>query len=115
MKQRFRSLKPVILKEFRQIRRDPTSLGMLLVVPAALIVLVGYALNFDVKHIPLVIFDQDRSPQSREFLDQFKQSEYFNYRFEVLGYEEIEKLFLESRASVALVVPAAFGRDILGG
>ena len=51
-KNMLRSLRPIIVKEFRQIRRDPTSLGMLLVLPAALIILVGYALNFDVKHVP---------------------------------------------------------------
>jgi ABC-2 type transport system permease protein len=110
-----RSLRPVILKELRQIRRDPTSLGMLLGLPAALIVLVGYALNFDVKHIPLVIYDQSKSPESREFLEQFKRSEYFNYDYEVFTYEEIEDLFLKSSASIALVIPVSFGRDLVAG
>jgi ABC-2 type transport system permease protein len=115
MKTIFRRLRPVILKEFRQIRRDPTSLGMLLVLPAALIVLVGYALNFDVKHIPLVIYDQSKSPESREFLEQFKRSEFFNFDYEVFTYEEIEELFLKSSANIALVIPVSFGRDLLAG
>ena len=62
----YRLLRPIIIKEFRQIRRDPTSLGMLLVLPTALIIFVGYALNFDVKHVPLVIFDQSKTAESRE-------------------------------------------------
>ncbi len=115
MATKLRSLKPVILKEFRQIRRDPTSLGMLLVLPAALIILVGYALNFDVKHIPLVIFDQSKSPESRQFLEQFKRSEYFTYSYEAFGYEEIEERFLRSQASVAVVIPGSFGRDLIAG
>ena len=115
MATKLRSLKPVILKEFRQIRRDPTSLGMLLVLPAALIILVGYALNFDVKHIPLVIFDQSKSPESRQFLEQFKRSEYFTYSYEAFGYEEIEERFLRSQASVAVVIPVSFGRDLIAG
>ena len=110
-----RALRPIILKEFRQIRRDPTSLGMLLVLPAALIILVGYALNFDVKHIPLAVFDQEKSPGSRAYLEKFQHSEFFNYRYNVSTYHEIEELFLNGRARVAIVIPTTFGHDLLGG
>ena len=109
------SLRPIVLKELRQIRRDPTSLGMLLVLPAAMILLVGYALNFDVKQIPLVIWDQDRTPESRAFSEKFRTSEYFSHRFDATSYDEIERLILQNRAGVALVIPAAFGREILSG
>ncbi|HET6271553.1 MAG TPA: ABC transporter permease [Bacteroidota bacterium] len=110
-----RALRPIIIKEFRQIRRDPTSLGMLLVLPAALIILVGYALNFDVKHIPLVVYDQSKTAESRAFLEKFKQTEYFAYKFEVSTYEEIEGLFLNGEAKAAIVIPAGFARDLLAG
>ena len=109
------ALKPIIVKEFRQIRRDPTSLGMLLVLPAVLIIMVGYALNFDVKHIPLVVFDQSKSAESREYLDNFKHSEYFEYAYEAWSYKDIERLFLRGDAKVALVIPPAFGQDLLAG
>jgi ABC-2 type transport system permease protein len=109
------SLRPIIIKEFRQIRRDPTSLGMLLVLPAALIVLVGYALNFDVRHIPLVVFDQSRTTESRALLEKFRHTEYFDYRFEAFSYAEIDKLFLEGKAKAAVVVPADFARGLLAG
>lgn len=111
----WKSLRPIVRKELRQIRRDPTSLGMLLVLPAAMILLVGYALNFDVKHIPLVIWDQDRTPESRAFSEKFRTSEYFSHRFDAISYDEIERLILENRARVALVIPAAFGSEILSG
>ena len=111
----FRPLLPIIRKEFRQIRRDPTSLGMLLVLPAALIILVGYALNFDVKHIPLVIYDQSRTPESREFVRPFKNSEYFDYLYDVGTYQEIEEMFLDGRARIALVLPTSFADDALAG
>lgn len=111
----FRSLKPIIIKEFRQIRRDPTSLGMLLVLPSALIILVGYALNFDVKHIPLAIYDQSKSTESRLFLEKFKQTEYFDYAYDVSGYEEIEELFMHGKVKVAIVVPANFSRLLAAG
>ena len=78
-----RSLVPLIVKELRQIRRDPTSLGMLLVLPAALIMLVGYALNFDVRHIPLAIYDQSHTAESRLFEEKFTKSDYFDHKFDV--------------------------------
>ena len=110
-----RSLRPIIVKEFRQVRRDPTSLALLLLFPTILIVLVGYALNFDVKHIPLNVFDQDNTPQSRAFLQQFLHTEYFDPGPSVHSYGEIEDHFQSGRAKVAVVVPPDFGRDILAG
>jgi ABC-2 type transport system permease protein len=111
----FNSLRPIIIKEFRQIRRDPTSLGMLLVLPAALIILVGYALNFDVKHVPLAIFDQSKTSSSRAYLEKFNQTELFSYKFNVESYKEIEEHFLHGRAKVAIVVPKTFAEDLFAG
>lgn len=111
----YRALRPIVIKEFRQIRRDPTSLGMLLVLPAALIILVGYALNFDVKHVPLVVFDQDRTAESRAFLEKFTRSEYFDHQYDATSYNEIEEHFLHGRAKIAVVIPASYARDLAGG
>jgi len=108
-------LRPIIVKELRQVRRDPTSLGMLLVLPAAIIILVGYALNFDVKHTAMVIFDQDRTPGSRAFLDKFRHTEYFDERYDARSYGEIEELFLRGRAKIAIVVPVAFASRLAAG
>ncbi len=111
----FAALRPIFIKEFRQVRRDPTSLGMLLVLPAALIVLTGYALNFDVKHVPMVVFDQCRSSDSRLYLEKFKHSEYFNYLGEAGSYREIETEFFDGKAKLAVVVPVSFSRDLAAG
>ena len=110
-----KALRPVILKEFRQIRRDPTSSGMLLVLPTALIILVGYALDFDVKQVPLVVYDQNRSPASRELVDRLVNTESFREAGRVSSYGDIESLFLSGEASVAIVIPPTFGRDLLAG
>jgi len=111
----YRALRPIIVKEFRQIRRDPTSLGMLLVLPAALIILVGYALNFDVKHVPVVILDENRTADSRAYLEKFRHSEYFSDRGEVRSYGEIEEAFLHGRAKMAIVVPREFAQELFAG
>lgn len=108
------SLLPVVIKEFRQIRRDPTSLGMLMVLPAALIVLVGYALNFDVKHVPFLVMDQSRTSESRDYVAMFQHSEYFAQLGSVERYGEIEDAFLLGSAKIALVIPPDFGRDLMG-
>jgi ABC-2 type transport system permease protein len=108
-------LSAIIVKEFRQIRRDPTTLGMLLVLPTALIVLVGYALNFDVKHIPLAVFDQSKTSESRAFLEQFQHTEYFDYAFDVQSYGGIEDLFLNNKARAAIVLPTGFASELLAG
>jgi ABC-2 type transport system permease protein len=115
MRSLLKALKPIIVKEFRQIRRDPTALGMLLLLPAGIIILVGYALNFDVKHIALAIYDQNKTPQSRDFLKTFKQTEYFDHRYTVYSYHEIDRLFLDGDARVAVVVPATFSEDLQAG
>jgi len=110
-----KALRPMVRKEFRQIRRDPASLGMLLVLPAGMIILVGYALNFDVKHIPLVIWDQSRTHESREFAEHFRTTEYFSHLYDAASYDEIEEHFLNGRAKIALVIPENFGRSLLAG
>ncbi|MGA9119293.1 MAG: ABC transporter permease [Bacteroidota bacterium] len=110
-----RALRPIIVKEFRQIWRDPTSLGMLLVLPALLIVVVGYALNFDVKHIPLVIYDQSRTPESRQFLDQFRHTEYFDPLGDASSYANVEEMILDGDAKAAIVIPTNFARNMLAG
>jgi ABC-2 type transport system permease protein len=110
-----RALRPLFIKEFRQIRRDPISLAMLLVLPVVLIVMVGYALNFDVKHVPLAILDEDRSPASRALLERFTHSEYFSHRRTVTSYREIDRLFTDGLAKIAVVVPSQFGEELLAG
>lgn len=109
------AIKPVVVKEFRQIRRDPTSLGLLVGLPALLIILVGYALNFDVKHTPIVVIDRDNSPRSREYIEKFRHTEYFRFGGTVGSYREVERLFREDRAVICLVVPHLFGSNLLAG
>ena len=111
----FKALRPVFIKEFRQIRRDPTSLGMLVALPAALIVLVGYALSFDVRHIPLAVFDQSHTERSRDFLKTYRQTEYFDHKYTVSSYEEVENCFAHGQAKVALVIPRSFADDLAAG
>ncbi len=108
-------LKPIMRKEFIQISRDSRSLGVLLVLPSFLVFLIGYALNFDVKHVPVAVFDQDHSETSREFVRSFETSEYFVVTQNVDSYRDIELLLGEEKAHMALVIPPDFSANLLAG
>ena len=63
----------VAVKELRQIRRDPFSLVMLIALPAFMLVLYGFALNFDVRHVRLAVQDRDQQRASRDLVAAFTQ------------------------------------------
>jgi ABC-2 type transport system permease protein len=111
----FERIKPVIKKEFRQIVRDKLSLGLLLVLPAFLLIMYGYALNFDVKHLSLAVFDQEKSQRSRDFLDGFRHTEYFDLEYDLTDQKQIDDLMEKGKVQVALVVPWDFSRSLIGG
>jgi ABC-2 type transport system permease protein len=105
----------VIKKEFRQIARDKRSLGVLLVVPAFMLIMFGYALNYDVKNIPLALLDEDHSATSRDFGAQFLHSEYFTKQSTLSNRKQIDTLLDHAEARVILVIPTNFSEDLLAG
>ena len=105
----------VIKKEFLQLRRDRRMLPIVLIAPVLQLVLLGYAANLDVQHLPTVVFDQDDSRLSRELVADFLASGYFDLALRAGDLREVEGTLLSSRASVALVIPNDFGRAILRG
>jgi ABC-2 type transport system permease protein len=111
----FRRIKPIIKKEFRQIFRDPRTLVLLVFMPTFLLILFGYALNFDVKHISLAVYDEDKSSLSREFIRNFLNSEYFDQKYYLHDYRQITEYLDEGRFAVALVIPYDFSEKILRG
>ena len=102
----------VAVKEFRQIGRDRRTLMILLFVPAFFLLLYGYALNFDIRNIPLAVEDNDRSSTSRELISAFVNSGYFDFVYDVSSDAEISRLLDEGSARAVLVIPAGFGRDV---
>jgi len=108
-------MKPIIKKEFRQISRDPRTLAVLVLFPVLLLVLFGYALNFDVKHIGMAVYDEDKSPQSREFIDTFFHSEYFDQAYYLRSKDEVNSLLDEGKVAAVLVVPYDFSRKLIRG
>ena len=106
---------PVMRKEFRQIRRDTRSLIFMIFIPAFLLLMFGFALNFDVKHIPLAVVDQDGSRPSRELVEKFRTTEYFDVKATLDRTAEIDGLMAREKIRAALVIPATFSEDLLAG
>lgn len=105
----------VVRKELRQIRRDPLSLLVLAGLPAFLLVVYGFALNFDVRHVALAVQDRDRSAASRDLAAAFVNSTYFDLVASPGAGEDLERLTQERRVRAVLVVPEGFGRTLAEG
>jgi len=105
----------VYRKEFRQIRRDRRTLMTIVFVPCFFLLLYGYALNWDIKHIALAVQDRDNTPQSRALVSAFVNSSYFDRVADVYSPSQIDRLLDLNEARAVLVIPEGFSRDVLGG
>jgi len=105
----------VAVKEIRQAVRDPLSLTLLLVLPAALLLLYGFALNFDVREIATAVEDRDRSSESRELLRAFTASGYFRVTADLPAGTDLERAVERRIARAVLVVPRGYGAAIAAG
>jgi ABC-2 type transport system permease protein len=111
----FRRFFAIFKKEFRQIGRDRLTLGQLLLIPALLLALYGYALSFDVKHIGIAVVDQDRTPASRELLDSLFQNPYFSRRGDLATAAEADDLLAHGGARAVLVIPRGYSERLNRG
>src|SRR5512137_727487 len=105
-----RRLKAVARKETLHVLRDPRSLMMGIGMPMLLLFLFGYALTLDVDRVPLAVWDQAGTAQSREFVSRFSGSRYFDLRLQASGYREIEEAVDRRQALIAMVIPPDFDR-----
>jgi ABC-2 type transport system permease protein len=105
----------VARKEMRQIGRDRRTLLILLFVPAFFLLIYGYALNFDIRHVRIAVQDNDRSTASRELISSFVNSGYFDLHGEVWNDAEITRVIDRNEVRAVLVIPARFGSDVSAG
>jgi ABC-2 type transport system permease protein len=105
----------VAWKELRQVGRDPLTLVMLIGVPCLMLVLYGYALNFDVRHVALAVEDRDHSAASRALVDAFIASTYFDLAAVLPVESDLELLMQRRVAQAVLVIPERFGERIAAG
>ena len=102
-------------KEFWQIVRDRRTLMILLFVPAFFLLLYGYALNWDIRHVRLAVLDRDHTAESRELISSFVNSTYFDIVSTPASLSDVERLMDRGQARVALIIPEGMTRDLRSG
>jgi ABC-2 type transport system permease protein len=105
----------VTRKEMRHILRDTRSLTMALAVPILMLLLFGLALSLDVDHIPTLIYDADRSAKSRDLIEQFRGSRYFQILGYTDSYKAIERAIDRNQILLGMVIPPDYSRHIGSG
>ena len=103
----------IMQKEFRQLRRDRVTFGMIVGIPVAQILLFGYAINFDVRNIRAAVADQANTHLSREFVDRLQQSQVVRVVGHVATPEMLEAQLRRGEISVGIFLPADFDRRLL--
>ena len=104
----------VARKEFRQIARDKRTLMILLFVPVFFLLLYGYALNWDIRHVRLAVEDRDHTPESRSIISAFVNSGYFDLVASV-DAAHITPLMDSNEVRVVIVIPPDLGRSLQTG
>jgi ABC-2 type transport system permease protein len=104
-----RRIRALVTKEFIELGRSPQLLRIVLIAPVVQLTLLGYAATTDVKDVPVVVVDGDRSPTSRRLIERFAVSPYFRVTREALDVREIDAELAQGHAWLALVIPAGFG------
>jgi ABC-2 type transport system permease protein len=102
-------------KELIQLRRDRLTLGMVAALPVMQLLLFGYAINTDVRHIPTVVYDADASSESRDLVRSLEATRFFDVVGNVQGYDEIEHALRAGQARAALAIPARFASELRRG
>ena len=105
----------VAWKELRQLRRDRLTLAMMIVLPIVQLLLFGYAINTDVRHIHTVVLDDDRSAASRDVVRRLEATGFYDVVGHVRTYDEIDRAFRSGDARVAIVVPARYASHLVRG
>jgi ABC-2 type transport system permease protein len=105
----------ILIKEFRQIRRDRLTFAMMVAVPIVQLILFGFAINTDPKHLPLAAVIADDSEFSRSLIAGLENSQYFRITQRPKSEAEADRLLAEGEVQFVLVVPADFSRRLLRG
>jgi ABC-2 type transport system permease protein len=99
-------------KELIQLRRDRLTLAMVAVLPIMQLLLFGYAINTDVRHIPTVVYDADASAESRDLVRSLEATGFYDIVGNVQSYAEIERVVRAGRARTAIVIPTRYASDL---
>jgi ABC-2 type transport system permease protein len=115
MRTPFRGLSAILFKEFITVLRDPLTLFFMMFPPLIEMIAFGYALDNDVKHMAMAVLNEDRTVESRQFIDRFVNTETFRVVGEVQSVEQLASEIRKGAAYVGLQIPPHFTRDLRNG
>ena len=104
-----------IKKEFIQLLRDPRLLFIALMAPIIQLIILGYVASTDINHISTVVLDEDKTAYSRNYLQSYENSGYFDFNYYAANPKQIADFIDSGKAKLGLRVPAGFGRKIVRG
>ncbi len=107
-----RRILAITRKEIIHILRNPRILAIMFVMPLMQLILFGYTTTTDIEDLPTAVLDQDRTLQSRELVDAYRASNYFDILYYVQTDEELARLVDGGRARAGIVIPAGYGRRL---
>lgn len=105
----------IIRKEFIQILRDPRTLVITLLIPIMQLFLLGYSATNDVRNVPLAVFDQSQTAESRALLDSYRAADYFRIAYAVASETELEALIQKGSARAGLIIPPDYASQLRAG
>jgi hypothetical protein len=103
------------LKELIQLRRDRITFATMIFIPLAQLLLFGFAINTNPKHLPTAVLIQDDSVFARSFMAALRVTEYFEVTTVAAGEDEFDQLLLSGAVQFGVQIPANFGRDLIRG
>ncbi|HEY2329616.1 MAG TPA: ABC transporter permease, partial [Verrucomicrobiae bacterium] len=105
----------ICVKEFIQMRRDRVTFAMMIGIPMIQLILFGFAINSNPKHLPTAVYAADNSSFSRTIIWALRNSSYFDITCEAHSAAEIQKLLAENKIQFAVTVPVDFSRKLVRG
>ncbi len=105
----------MVVKEFVQMRRDRLTFATMIFVPILQLTLFGYAINTDPKQLPTAVLVRDDGPLTRAVLAAMRNTDYFDFRWQVRDPEELDRLIRSGDAQFGIEIPASFERDVRRG
>lgn len=108
LKNNFWGFHAVMVKEWIEIRNDKFTLGIILFLPLVQMIIYGFGISYDVRHVPTVVMDEDRRPQSQILLNQLVATDTFEIKKQVFSRKQIENEIVAGRAKVGIIIPPNF-------
>jgi ABC-2 type transport system permease protein len=102
-------------KEVIQVWRDPFSLLIIIAMPLIQLIIYGYGVNLDIKHIPLCVYDRDATQASQDLLKRFQATDYFTIVHVSESYRDVVRRIDQGACTVAVVVPPQFSEKLHSG